>query len=647
MSSKFVRITRGLADFGKLILPKDVNKHIDSETDYYLSTYNYTKIHLDHFQKTGSVKGLKDLYTNKLWFDFDDDSNDLANAQKDAQIVVKRLLDEGFPEDSIDVYFSGNRGFTVEVLVDKDLNKTQVEYLTLEKYGKDLKTLDNTMYDYSQIFRIPNTKHPKSGLYKTQLSIPQLNKLKIETIKEMAKKVSTIKEKTPTDIPEELLIVPEAKKLASKSIEGFSLSKGPTHWKDYKWALLNAYKLEASERHSALMVIAATARGLGYDESLTRAMCLSFDEKFQAVTGKPPVEDLESNVIPSVFKDDWNGGQYSYKNNKWLQKYCERIGTDVNIASDELTVEIDDVFTLFKDYAKNIDELTIRTGIPALDKKLRMTIGMAVGIVAAPGVGKTSLAIQILNSMSKENQQSIFFSYDMYHSLVFQKLVQKHSFAIFGKQINSDEIFDRFKAGDIKLESRILEVIEKEYKNVEFCFKAGQSPSDIIQTIKHVKEKTGNAVRLIVIDYNELVLSDMSDSTQSSAFVVQKLREIANTYNCCVVVLLQPNKMAGTPADELTSYRSAKGSSAIEQALSIMLGMSRPGYDPRHPEEDKFMVINCLKNRMGSLFNCELSWDGLTGCVREMTSEDKALLCSIEERKKLEKEDKSDSSEWG
>lgn len=638
MMSKYVRVCKGVKDFGKLISPDDLKNHIKDDSDYYVSTYYYNEDHLNQFKQTGSVKGFKDLKTNKIWFDFDD-SIDPSLAQNDAKKVVKILLGEGFPEEAIDIFYSGNKGFHVEVLVDKELNRTQVEYLALKKYGKDLKTLDLSTYDYNQIFRIPNTKHPKSGLFKRQLTLSQLNGLTIDYIKKEAEKIKVLKEKLPVDLPEELLIVPEEPK-KEVSISSLDMSRAPAHWKDYKWALLNAYMVKPDERHEALMVIAATCRGLGYDESIARNMCLSFDEKFTTLTGKPSVEDLEDNIIPSVFSDSWNGGQYSYKNNKWLQKYCERVGVNVNLASDELTVEIDDVYTLFKDYAKNIDELTIKTGIPSLDKKLRMTIGMAVGIVAAPGVGKTSLSLQILNTMSKSNEQSIFFSYDMYHALVFQKLIQKHL------KEQPDDIFRKFKAGDPAFEKRVLETIKSEYKNVEFCFKAGQSPTDIIQTIKHTKEKTGKNIRLIVVDYNELVLSEIGDATQSSAFVVQKLREIANTYNCCVVVLLQPNKMAGTPADELKSYRSAKGSSAIEQALSIMLGISRPGYDPRHPEEDKFMVINCLKNRMGSLFNVELTWDGLTGTVREMTDEEKELLRQIEERKKKEKDGKSNSDGW-
>jgi replicative DNA helicase len=224
----------------------------------------------------------------------------------------------------------------------------------------------------------------------------------------------------------------------------------------------------------------------------------------------------------------------------------------------------------------------------------------------------------------------------MYHSLVIQKLIQKH----FKDQ--PEHIFERFKNGDAEYEKKVRDKLKEEYKNIEFCFDTGQTPDDIERTIKHTREKNNKDVRLVVIDYNELVLTNFSDPTQSSAFAIQKMREIASKYNCCVIVLLQPNKLAGSPSDELKSYRSAKGSSAIEQAMSVMLGISRPGYNPRKPEEDKFLVINGLKNRMGSLFNVELSWDGLTGNVRELTDEERRLLKEIEERKNAEKEGKSD-----
>lgn len=634
MMSKYIFVKQGLGNKGEFVERDEWNEEFTDDKDWYASTYYYEQNALDYYKTKQSLKGFRDVKTDKLWFDFDDDNN-LDNARKDAKEVITRLKSAGINESSIDVYFSGGKGFEVSVRTNKMLNRTQVEHLAVNVFGKDLTTFDTSLYDENQILRLPNTRHQKTGLYKVQLSIAQLN-LPIEAIKKHAETSRPIKLKETSDLKEELLVIPEApKKEVNTEALNFSMANKPHHWKDYKWALLNAHMVKPDERTNSLMVIAATCKGLGYDESLTRAMCLSFDEKFTKYTGKPPVDDLD-RTLDSVFADDWNGGQYSHKNNVWLQNYCKRINITVNTATDELTVEIDDVFSLFKDYAKNIDKLTVKSGIPSLDKKVRMTIGMLVGIVAAPGVGKTSLAIQMLNTMSKRNEQCVFFSYDMYHSLVIQKLIQKH----FKQQ--PEYIFEQFKNGNPEYEEKVRNVLKEEYKNVEFCFNSGQTPEDIEMTIKHTREKTNKDIRLVVIDYNELVMSNFSDPTQSSAFVIQKMREIANKYNCCVIVLLQPNKLAGSPSDELKSYRSAKGSSAIEQAMSVMLGISRPGYNPRKPEEDKFLVINGLKNRMGSLFNVELSWDGLTGSVREMNEEERRLLKEIEERKNAEKEGKSD-----
>jgi replicative DNA helicase len=367
-------------------------------------------------------------------------------------------------------------------------------------------------------------------------------------------------------------------------------------------------------------------------------MLLSADKKHCELTNDTPIEDLETNIIPSVFDDSWNGGQYSFKNNKWLQQYCERLGIDVQKEAEEPTIEIANAFDLFKDYAKNIDSLTVKTGIDELDNRCRITIGMLVGIVAPPGVGKTSLALEVLNAMSKRDELSVFYSYDMYHGTVFQKLIQKHL------KKKDEEIFDAFKNDDLEFQQSVLDTLKREYKNVEFCFKTGQTTEDIISTMKFAEEKTGKKTRLLIVDYSELVIAKASDPTQASAETIQQLRAIATLYNVAVIVLLQPSKISGSPADDLKSYRAVKGSSAIEQAVALMLGMSRPGYDPKNPEQDKFITINALKHRMGQLFSVDLHWDGFTGTIRSMTDEERLELRELKQRIAQEKEE--NDNDW-
>jgi replicative DNA helicase len=140
------------------------------------------------------------------------------------------------------------------------------------------------------------------------------------------------------------------------------------------------------------------------------------------------------------------------------------------------------------------------------------------------------------------------------------------------------------------------------------------------------------------MDYNELVITDYSEPTVASAFVAQKMREIAQRMDIACLSLFQPSKMAGSPADELTSYRAAKGSSAIEQSVSVMLGLSRPGYNPKDPDNDRYATLSCLKNRMGPTFSLDFHWTGLTGSVRNLTEEEQSDLKKLRENIAMQKD---------
>lgn len=642
IKERYVRLCNSFYDKGILVKEKDVHDKVSSDKEWYQSTYYYDQNHYNQFQKTGSIKGIRDVSTNKLWFDFDSE-HDPSIAQKDAIQVVDRLNKHGIDDKNIEVYFSGNKGFHINVTLNRELKPKQVANIC-SSIGRELDTLDNSLYDAAQILRIPGTKNTKTGLFKVPLTVKQLKKLNINEIKAIAQSLDNVSENfewSPVDVNDSLIeeqpkeeVIEIEVKTDLKDI----LAIKPREWKDYKWALLNAYKVKPDERHESLLRIVATCRGLGYPLEYARAMCLVFDDKFVAQTGKDPVADLDTNILPSVYSEGWNGGQFSYKNDIWLQKYCERIGIrPEDSLLQESTITIDEAFGLFKDYAENIDDLTIKTGIDALDERLRLTIGMTVSIVAGPGTGKTTLALKILNTMSRNEEQSLFLSYDMFHALVFQKLVQKHM------NITEDTLFSKFKNNDSKFIDNSLKVLKEEYKNVEFCFKSGQSIDDIERTIRETEEKTGKKIRLVVLDYNELVITDVGDMTQSSAFVAQNLRRLANTLNVCIVTLVQPSKMTGSPSDEILSYRAIKGSSSIEQASSIILGMWRPGYDPRYPQDDNYITINCLKNRMGGLFTLDLGFSGANSDVYELTDEQHDHLKSIRARKN---EEKSEDKKW-
>ena len=181
------------------------------------------------------------------------------------------------------------------------------------------------------------------------------------------------------------------------------------------------------------------------------------------------------------------------------------------------------------------------------------------------------------------------------------------------------ELYKRFRE-DSQFKQECVNLIHENYENVDFCFKNGLSVEDLDLAIRKREEKIDEKVKLVIVDYNELLVSRHSDSTAASAEIIQKLRQLANERQVCLITLLQPYKMVSNPAEPITSFNAAKGSGAIAQSVTLMLGFSRPGYNPQDMSQDKYFNITCLKNRMGPLFSVDLGWNGLRGELSELDS---------------------------
>jgi KaiC/GvpD/RAD55 family RecA-like ATPase len=636
---KYVRLTKTLNNKGILVKPDEVLKHItDRKIDHYTSTYFYNQSHFDTFQTTGSIKGIKDVTTNKVWWDFDS-KDDLKLARKDALTLIERLKGSNVDPNSLEIFFSGNKGFNVVLNLNKDIVRKQVEAVAL-KFAKDLKTFDTTLYDESQLLRVVATKHQNSEYYKTQLSLMELQTIKFADLFFVAKSPSQISKPTiKVDLSDDLFEVEEVKQEFKTNAEAeFDLNNKPRGWKASKWALMQGF-IKSGERDNSMMILAATCKATGYDNITTYYMCKSALKKSWERYGQGDFtkEDLWAK-IEQVYSPTWKGGQYSEKEDTFLQQKSNELG--IKELTTNSTVGIRGGLKVLKGYAQNIDSLTLKTGIEELDKRQRITVGMSWGIIAGPGSGKTSLALQMLHSMSLNGELCIYFSYDMYLPHVIQKIIQKH----WAEDI--EVVFEKYKNNDFEYVKKVEELITKEYPNVEFCAESGQTIEDIRDTIREVEQARGKKCRFVVIDYNELVITDVSDPTQSSNKTAQNIRALASNEQICILSLFQPSKNTGDPSSEITSYRAAKGGSGIEQSVSLMFGVSRPGFNPRKTEGDKYVSMNCVKNRMGSVFSIDLHWEGYKGIVRSLTPTEKSDLSALRKAIEDEKNGKNNDDSW-
>lgn len=632
----YKRITRTLQDAGKLVpVNEDVSKHIKDDVDYYVSLYNYNQDHYNQFKQTGTISGIEDVTTNVLLFDFDASEakgSSFEDARQSSVKLVERLIARGVAEDAIQMFYSGNKGFHVAVNIEQTLTPPEFKNIVFG-LAKDLKGFDETINNAARIIRLSNTKHNVSGLYKSPLDLAFLKGGTEDDIKSYAIKPDKIDPTPSINLPASILSLKFSKKeekIKKGEVADIDLDLKPTWLSKCKYSLSQGMFKEGM-RDNVFTALAATYKGQGLPEDIVYGMLQGVASLQSRREGVDQFEDRDlDRIVRSVFKTTWNGGTYTCKNDGWLKNYCDNHGFNCHgeVEDDSYPViETNDGLLKFSSYAENIDKNTIKTGIEKLDKNLKIQVGHLVGMLAPPGIGKTSFALTILNNASIEGVESLFFSYDMASSILFQKLIQRET------GYSPEKVFEIFKNKNTEDIKKIEQLIMKNYENVGFCFKSGQTREQIKNTIRRREQQTGKELKLIVIDYLELIMSKFSDPTQASADSIQGLREIANEMNKAVIVLLQPNKMNSKPDEPITSYGAIKGSSSISQATTTVLTAHRPGYDPRNPENDKFFSIDCVKSRMGPLFSLDFHWEGLTGRIRNLTDAERWDLKKLREKK--------------
>lgn len=642
----YKRLTKGLNDKGKLIPSTDdlFNYVKDLEKDWYISPFLYNEEQYNVVEITGSVSGIESVFSDRIWFDFDNKDN-LEEAKASAFTLCVRLMDYGIPEESLIITFSGNKGFGVEFVHNWKLNPEEVKNICTS-LASDLESFDTSVYNSNRILRVINTKHQKSGLYKVPLTFEDLECLTIEEIQEIAQSPSDV---TLDYWPSVLSVSSEFIGLKNKKakviqledkqfkVSDIDFSKKIKGWPNCKWALLNGYQVQSGNRHEKLMCIISQSKALNNTKEQAYYNAKMADEYGHEYYGgdKCDKKDLWRDV-ESVYNDNWKGGTYTCKDGKtsWLSGICESLGPYKCKHSDiEHLVDVEKVYGDFFNYAKNIEQNTIKTGIEELDQHVRITVGQMVGILGAPSSGKTAMALELLENTSKAGLLSVFYSLDMASSELFQKIAQR----VTGK--TDTELFHIFKNDPAKSDEIGVKVAVA-YKNVKFCFDTGVSVDKIETTINDFEETSGKKVKLLLLDYNELLSSPYSDMTAASGYNAGAMKKLTNSRGICTISLLQPPKMVGDASDEILSYRNVKGSSLLEQCFSIIIGIYRPGFSAEsNSEYDNYMVMNVLKNRLGKLISLSFKWNGLKGKISRNDAQGVAEIKELKEKKRQAKSD--------
>lgn len=619
---QYIRLSEGLNNYQLLPANNDIWQYIKDpdNKDYYQSIYRYEQEHYDKWKETKSLSGIKNVKTDKLVFDFDDVDNP-ENAKNDTITLINKLLELGMPENTIDVAFSGNKGFSVEIITDKQFSPDELKTLALS-LTEGLKTRDTSIYDPQRIFRIAGTKHLKSGLYKQPLTINELKTLDMSKIREMAKEY---KDKNiqiyPAKLKEDIYKkrIKEQTKVETAELGSLDMTKKPRFLDSARWYLQNGY-FSSGERSNALICLAATYKNLGFTKDHTYRLLKGVAEIQSQRNNVERFADKEiwNNIIQQVYGDNWLGGQFSLKDeNSWLYQYAKKMNLSVKDGDKPLILS-DLGGDSFVRYAKSFNENRITTGLTSLDKAFPITAGSNVAIVGASASGKTSLCLNILKESNKQNVVSVFASLDMSKSRLFEKMLYNVT-----KGTKSREfLFNEYLNGN---GDKYDKMVKDAYPNTYLFAKSSPTITELKEYIEQVQEHTGKPVRLLMIDYFERIGSDRSDDTAASKDVASGIQDlIADFPELTPITLYQPNKfsLGGGPDAPILSYTNIKGSSFIYQSARQILSLWRPFYIPSMKDDDKFMEMAILKNDLGELGHFKFKWEGRSGSISELEDGD-------------------------
>ncbi len=166
---------------------------VTTDREAFGTVYQYPAAEYGAYvRRSGSPKG----YTGPaaccrlVW---DIDRPDLDAALAAARALVRFLLDRygAHAENGLGIHFSGAKGFHVSLVAPPGFHPlvhvpAVVKLLCLTLARKAGATVDPAVYDRQRLFRLPNSRHPRTGLHKRFLDTEEVFRLDVARVREAA-----------------------------------------------------------------------------------------------------------------------------------------------------------------------------------------------------------------------------------------------------------------------------------------------------------------------------------------------------------------------------------------------------------------------------------------------------------------------------
>lgn len=289
---------------------------------------------------------------------------------------------------------------------------------------------------------------------------------------------------------------------------------------------------------------------------------------------------------------------------------------------------IDSVLERFQKLAEDKDAYRgVPTGFFKLDK---LTNGLQksdlIVLAARPGVGKTSLAMNIVeNAAVRNGLVCAVFSLEMPEVQIIQRLLCSVSEVSMAKALAGNlDTNDWKKITKASEELRHCKIFIDDSSRV--------TPAEINSKCRRIKAKNNGQLDLVMIDYIQLMSSGKKGGEENRvnevAAITRELKIMAKELDVPVIALSQLRRIQSAEP-QLSDLRE---SGAIEQDADMVMFISRPDMNMNPEEMAKNKVVrgsaflNIAKNRNGATERIPLRFKGeLTKFVNPEMNEDMEL----------------------
>jgi len=286
---------------------------------------------------------------------------------------------------------------------------------------------------------------------------------------------------------------------------------------------------------------------------------------------------------------------------------CEQLVYEVG--SDQLRGEFVQVNRLLKPAFEQIDRLFhnrgdrtgFTTGFRDIDQ---MTTGLQPGnfviVAARPGMGKTSLALNIAAKAAEDERQPVaVFSLEMTNDELVQRLICAEA------RLNSLDL----RRGNIKPHqweeiSRAMGVLNE--LPIFLDDQGAITVSEIRSRCRRLKSAHG--LGAVIIDYLQLVRPTMNSKNQNRneelGEICRTLKATAKDLNVPILALAQLNRSVESRMDKRPMLSDLRESGAIEQEADLVAFLYRDGYynpEAGEPDLTEFIIAKQRNGPTGSI----------------------------------------------